>query len=153
MLEALETMSLRLMPMLLVTVQSPPEDIERLMAAVTRIVPLEMGNYDSNAFQSAPGAERYRPREGAAAGAESELRQRPGIVEISFELGEDLDVLAKVVEAIFLVHSYEEPVIRVISVLTSRSKGTDQSRNPHRWWNNGGDWKENAAMTDRAAGQ
>lgn len=38
-----------------------------------------------------------------------------------------------------------EPVIRVTPILIPRSKGTNQSGNPHRWWNKGGDWKAGAA--------
>lgn len=142
MLENLETASVKLVRMLLVVVQAPLDDVERLMTAVTQITPLTMGNYDRNAYQSAGGVERYRPLEGAAAGAEIDTRERPGVVEVSFELPEDLDLLDKVIEVIFRVHSYQEPVIRVMPIFTSRSKGTDQSSNPHRWWKKGGDWKK-----------
>jgi len=150
--DGFETRSVRLVPMLLVTVQAPPEDVERLMSEVTRVTPLAMGNYDHNAYQSAGGVERYRPLEGAAAGAETGTRERPGIVEVSFELPDDQHLLEEVIETIFHFHSYEEPVIRVVPILTSRSKGTDQSRNPHRWWNNGGDWKasENTVAANQA---
>jgi len=55
-------------PMLIVSFQAPTEDIDRIMDRVVEILPLVMGAYDSNAFQSAPGVERYRPRAGAAAG-------------------------------------------------------------------------------------
>lgn len=142
--DGFETTSVKLVPMLLVTVQAPPDDVERLMGEVTLITPLAMGSYDRNAYQSAGGVERYRPLEGAAAGAETETRQRPGIVEVSFELPDDPDLLEKVIEALFLFHSYQEPVIRVVPILTSRSKGIDQSHNRHRWWNTSGDWKKAA---------
>lgn len=127
--------------MLLITVQAPAEDVERIMAAVTGITPLTMGAYDGNAFQTAPGTERYRPLEGAAAGAEASLRHRPGVVEVRFELPDDRDLLEQVVEAVFQAHSYQEPVIRLQSILSSRSKGHDDSENPNRWWNTTGDWK------------
>ena len=67
--------------------------------------PLKQGAYDQNAWQSAPGIERYRPLEGAAAGAEIELRKRPGVVEVSFELPYDQDLLKQVIETIYEVHS------------------------------------------------
>jgi hypothetical protein len=101
-----------------------------------------VGKYDSNAYQSAAGMERYRPLEGAAAGPESEVRKRPGVVEVSFELEEDQALLERVVELIFQLHSYQEPVIRVESILGSRSKGLDDKDNPNRWWNTAGDWKK-----------
>ncbi len=136
-----KTPSVTMRPMLLITVQAPAEDVERIMAAVTGITPLTMGAYDGNAFQTAPGTERYRPLEGAAAGAEASLRHRPGVVEVRFELPDDRDLLEQVVEAVFQAHSYQEPVIRLQSILSSRSKGHDDSENPNRWWNTTGDWK------------
>jgi len=135
-----ETVSLRMEARCLLTFQAPPEDVDRIMEAVVRITPLPMGNYDNNAYQSAPGIERYRPLQGAAAGAESEIRKRPGTVEVIFELPDDRAILEQVVEAIFQAHSYQEPVIRLQSILSSRSKGLDDSTNPNRWWNTTGDW-------------
>ncbi|WP_376704286.1 hypothetical protein RQ479_04770 [Mesorhizobium sp. ISC25] len=137
-----ETKSLRMELLLLVTFQAPAADVDRIMGAVVAIAPLRMGKYDSNAFQSADGIERYRPLEGAAAGAETELRRRPGTVEVSFELPDDQKLAARVVEAIYQVHSYQEPVIRIQPLLASRSKGLDDRANPNRWWNTTGDWKK-----------
>ncbi|MER8546866.1 hypothetical protein [Mesorhizobium sp. M0684] len=137
-----ETKSLRMELLLLVTFQAPAADVDRIMEAVVAIAPLEMGKYDSNAFQSADGIERYRPLEGAAAGAETELRRRSGTVEVSFELPDDQKLAARVVEAIYQVHSYQEPVIRIQPLLASRSKGLDDRTNPNRWWNTTGDWKK-----------
>jgi hypothetical protein len=140
--QAFETRSVTMARVRLLSFQAPAEDVDRIMEAVVAITPLPMGCYDSNAYQSAAGIERYRPLEGAAAGAEAGLRKRPGVVEISFELPDDEAVVRAVVEAIFQVHSYQEPVIRLREILTSRSKGLDDSTNPHRWWNTTGDWKK-----------
>ena len=141
-MQSFETLSVRMERLLLVTVQMPAEDVDRIMEHVVQAAPLTMGKYDSNAYQSAAGIERYRPLEGAAAGAENEVRKRPGVVEVSFELGDDQALLERVVELIFQVHSYQEPVIRVASILGSRSKGLDDKNNPNRWWNTAGDWKK-----------
>src|SRR5689334_14626588 len=127
-----ETRSVRMEPVLIVSFQAPAVDVDRIMEAVTRITPLAVGCYDRNAFQSAPGIERYRPLAGAAAGAETELRRRPGIVEVSFQLPDDRALLAEVVEAVFQAHSYQEPVIAAREALVSRSKGLDDRDNPHR---------------------
>lgn len=142
---AFETPSVRMQPVLLMTVQAPIEDVERVMATVIKVTPLAMGAYDSNAFQSGAGIERYRPLQGAAAGPESEVRQRPGVVEVAFELPDEPSVVEQVIEAVFQVHSYQEPVIRLQSLLSSKSKGHDDSQNPNRWWNTTGDWKRAAA--------
>jgi hypothetical protein len=138
-----ETKSLRMEPLLLVSVQAPEEDVARIMTQVTRLAPLAIGRYDSNVFQSAAGIEHYRPLEGAAAGAESEVRRRPGILELSFQMPQDQALLGRVIEAVFQTHSYQEPVIVVREVLASRSKGLDDKENPNRWWNASGDWKKN----------
>jgi hypothetical protein len=138
----LETHSLRMEPMVLLHMQAPVTDVDRIMEAVVKIVPLTMGNYDSNAYQTGEGMERYRPLEGAAAGPETDLRKRPRIVEVSFELPDDQSVIEQVIETIFQSHSYQEPVIRVQNIWASRTKGLDDSKNPNRWWNTTGDWKK-----------
>jgi hypothetical protein len=143
-MQGFETKSVTMERMLLVAVQAPSEDVDRLLKAIIAVTPLTMGRYDCNAFQSAPGIEYYRPLEGAAAGAETEIRKRPGTVELRFELAEDPALVEQVIEAIFAVHSYQEPVIRLLPILTSRSKGLDDTANPHRWWNTTGDWKAKA---------
>jgi hypothetical protein len=137
-----ETRSVRLEALLLVSIQAPEADVERIMMAVVRLAPLAIGRYDRNVFQSAAGIEYYRPLEGAAAGAECETRRRPRIVELSFQLPMDETLLSEIVESIFQVHSYQEPLIVVREVLASRSKGLDDRDNPHRWWNTTGDWKK-----------
>lgn len=144
--EGFETRSVRMERKCLLTVQAPSDDVDRIMAAVTRVTPLAMGKYDSNAYQSGAGVERYRPLDGAAAGPETEIRKRPGVVEVSFELADDRALVEAVIEAIFDCHSYQEPVIRLAPILTSRSKGLDDSANPNRWWNTTGDWKKPAAQ-------
>jgi hypothetical protein len=140
--QGFETASLRMEPHLLVSIQTPEADVARIITEVTRLAPLAVGRYDKNVFQSAAGVEHYRPIEGAAAGAESEVRARPGVVELSFQMPTGQELLAQVIEAVFRTHSYQEPVIVVREVLASRSKGLDDNDNPHRWWNTTGDWKK-----------
>ncbi len=141
--QGFETTSVRMERLLEMRVFAPEEDANRIMEHVCQVTPLAQGDkYDSNAYQSAAGVERYRPLDGAAAGAETEVRKRPGVVELSFELPDDQALLDRVVETVFQVHSYQEPVIKVQPVLVSRSKGLDDSDNPHRWWNTTGDWKK-----------
>ena len=144
-----ESASLFLEPVILVTFQAPADDVARIMAAVVSITPLAMGRYDCNSYQSAGGVERYRPREGAAAGPETAIRERPGVVEVSFELPDDDALVQRVAEAIFQTHCYQEPVIRISPILSSRSKGLDDSANPNRWWNTTGDWKTQGAGSKR----
>jgi len=141
-LSAFETHSVRMLRFWTVTIQGPAEDIARIMEHVTAVTPLRQGPYDNNAYATAAGTERYRPLDGAAAGAESVVRERHGVVAVSFDLAPDQNILEQVVEAVFQVHSYQEPVIKVQDTLVSRSKGLDDRDNPHRWWNTTGDWKQ-----------
>ena len=142
MLSPFETYSVRMESFLLITVQAPTEDMDRIAAAVGALTPLMLGKYDQNTYETATGLERYRPLEGAAAGAETELRKRPGVATLNFQLSSDQALLEKIVESIFQIHSYQEPVILVQQILASRSKGLDDHNNPNRWWNTTGDWKK-----------
>jgi hypothetical protein len=143
-MEEFVTRSVRMERLYTVHVPAPEEDVDRIMDNVCQNVPLTQGAYDQNAWVSASGTERYRPREGAAAGKESDLRKRPGVVEISFELPYDRAVLERVIETIYQVHSYQEQTIKVQEALVSRTKGLDDKANPYRWWNTTGDWKKNS---------
>jgi hypothetical protein len=77
-LSAFETHSVCMLRFWTVTIQAPTEDIARIMEHVTAVTPLWQGPYDNHAYVTAVGTERYRPLDGAAAGAESEVRERPG---------------------------------------------------------------------------
>ena len=55
-----ETKSVRMEQRLLLTVQAPVDDVDRIMEKVVKFAPLAMGKYDNNAFQSGAGVERYR---------------------------------------------------------------------------------------------
>lgn len=136
-----DTRPIAMQPMWEVMFQAPVEDVDRIFDAVTRLAPLVQGKTDCNAFRTAPGQEYYRPREGTPTGAEEETRHRPGVDQLRFFLPRDRDLLGAVIEAIYEVHSYYEPVITVQDVLRAECKGLDDSDNPHRWWNKGGDWK------------
>lgn len=149
--QGFETKSVRMERMYLLTLQAPVEDVDRIMSEVVKVTPLAMGSYDSNAYQSGPGTERYRPLEGAVAGPETEVRKRPGTVEVVFELPDHQQLIGQVVETIFQTHSYQEPVIRIQTILTSRSKGLDDSANPNRWWNTTGDWKKKGDQVGKDA--
>jgi len=138
-----ETKSVNMQRLVEMSICAPEEDIDRIMEHVCQITPLpQTEKYDSNAYQRAPGIERYRPLKGAAAGSEAEVRKRPGVVEVVFVLPDDQSLIERVIEEAFRVHSYEEPVIKTQYTLVSRSKGLDDKNNPYRWWNTTGDWKK-----------
>ncbi|MFK7838631.1 MAG: hypothetical protein AB8B60_20700 [Sulfitobacter sp.] len=136
-----DTRPLKLEPMWLLTYQSPAEDVDRIFDAVLAVAPLVHGKTDGNGYRAPGGFEYYRPLEGTPTGAEDEIRKRPGVDEMRLFLPRDTAQLEAVIEAIYVVHSYYEPVIIVQEVLRSAGKGLDDSDNPHRWWNKSGDWK------------
>jgi hypothetical protein len=143
--QGIETNAMLLEPHWQVSFQAPREDVDRIFDHITALVPLQHGKTDKNAYRAPSGMEYYRPREGTPTGAEDEVRKRPGVDEVRFFIPRDPEALDKVVEAIYAVHSYYEPVITVQEVLRSRCRGLDDSANPHRWWNKEGDWKNSAA--------
>lgn len=121
--------------------QAPKEDMDRIFDAVTDVVPLDQGKTDYNGYRAPGGWEYYRPREGAPTGVEEGVRQRPDVDEMRFYIPREPILLTAVVQAIYAVHSYYDPVITVTDTLRSLCKGLDDRDNPHRWWNKSGDWK------------
>lgn len=137
-----DTKPIEMQPMWLVMFQAPEEDVDRIFEAIVEVAPLRQGNTDRNGYRAPSGIEYYRPREGTPTGAEEDTRRRPDVDEMRFFVPRDPDLLNAVIEAIYAVHSYYEPVITVTEVLRSQCKGLDDSDNPHRWWNRSGDWKQ-----------
>lgn len=138
---AFDTIPIKMEPMWLITFQAPVADIDRIFEAVCAVAPLNHGKTDMNGYRAPSGDEYYRPKEGTPTGAEDDVRKRPGVDEMRFFLPRDEAQLTAVIEAIYEVHAYYEPVITVQDVLRSATKGLDDSKNPHRWWNKDGDWK------------
>lgn len=136
-----DTRPIEMQPMWLVMFQAPGEDVDRIFDAVTKVAPLTQGNTDRNGYRASAGMEYYRPREGTPTGPEDDTRHRPDVDEMRFFIPRDTEMLNAVIEAIYEVHSYYEPVITVTEVLRSQCKGLDDKDNPHRWWNKEGDWK------------
>ena len=139
--DGFETRPIIMQPLWQVAFIAPIEDIDRVFDAVTKVAPLVQGNTDKNGYRSASGQEYYRPGEGTPTGAEVEIRKRPDVDKMTFYIPRDEALLNQIIEAIYQVHSYYEPVITVQEVLRSECKGLDDSENPHRWWNKDGDWK------------
>ncbi|MEP1537789.1 MAG: hypothetical protein ABJQ34_17595 [Paracoccaceae bacterium] len=137
-----DTRPIRMEPLWLVTFQAPREDVDRVFDEIVKSVPLVHGKTDSNAYRAPGGMEYYRPLEGTPTGAEDDIRKRPNVDELRFFIPRDTGILDQVIEAIYEVHSYYEPVITVQDILRSTCKGLDDKANPHRWWNKDGDWKQ-----------
>ena len=139
--DGFETRPISMQPFWQIAFQAPVEDVDRIFDAIIAVVPLVHGKTDCSAYRASSGQEYYRPMEGTPTGAEDDVRKRPGVDEVRFFLPRSTADLEAVVEAIYDVCSYYEPVISLTEVLRSTTKGLDDSKNPHRWWNKDGDWK------------
>ena len=118
----------------LVRVQIPPEDVPRILSVITSVAPLKYGKYEQVAFRSNTGILQFKSLEGSIQG-ETGLEQLPSD-EISFTLPRDDQVITAVIEAIYESHPYEEPVILIQPVMSTRFKYETAQDNPNKWWHN-----------------
>ena len=137
-----ETAPISMVPFWQISFKGPVADLDRIFDEIVKIDPLIYGATDRNAYRSADGFEYYRPLDGAPTGAEDETRKRPGVSEMVITIEPDEAILHDVINAIYEFHSYYEPPITIVPVLRSKTKGLNDSDNPHRWWNKDGDWKQ-----------
>jgi len=132
----------RLAPVWTLEIQTLPEDTDRILDAIMVVHPLSYGRYQRNASISAVGKETAQPEENSTTAthdqefAAGQTETYP-MVELKISVERELDVLAKVMDAILEVHHYEEPVIFIREDWVSRAEYDPNSPNPNRWWNNG----------------
>jgi hypothetical protein len=112
----------------------PEEDVEKTLKAITDIVPLQIGSYENVAFHSQPGVQKFRPISGSHLGGSSRVFNF-SVVELTFSIPHDEEVLKRVVDAIFEVHIAEEPVIYIEELWSTRAKSYAEKSNPNRFWN------------------
>jgi hypothetical protein len=112
----------------------PEEDVAETLKAVTDIVPLRIGSYENVAFHSQPGVQKFRPIKGSHLGDSSQVFDF-SVVELTFSVPHDEEILKKVVDGIFEVHIAEEPVIYIEEIWSTRAKSYSEKSNPNRFWN------------------
>lgn len=123
-------------------IQTLPEDTDRILDEVMKVHPLGYGRYQRNASVSAPGKETAQPQADSTTtthkqGYETGATETYPMVELKISIERDLAVLERVMDAIMLVHHYEQPVIFLREDWVSRANYDPNSSNPNRWWNNG----------------
>ena len=117
-----------------ITVQVPQTRAAQIIEAIQQQHPLNYGDYDSVAFQSQPGQQRFRSL-GTGRNAATQQAVQVPCVELSFFLDAHPQKVTHVIEAIYAAHPYEEPVIFIVPCLRSlHVKGMDED-NPNRFWN------------------
>jgi len=117
-----------------VIVQVPQPDCERILAAVLKQDPLEYSDYDQVAFNTSQGTQVFRSMPGGHNPVTTSRVEVP-CVELSFFTLAGSQQLARIIEAIYYAHPYEEPVIQIMPALRIRHvRGMDED-NPNRFWN------------------
>ncbi|MFU8862889.1 MAG: hypothetical protein ACNA7O_03165 [Rhodobacterales bacterium] len=117
-----------------VIVQVPEVRAQQIIDAVLGVTTLRYGDYDSVTFTSTVGKQRFRSL-GSGRNKATETVVAVPCVEVSFFLSDDEAQTTQVIEAIYAVHPYEEPVIFIETCLRTRHiRGLDED-NPNRFWN------------------
>jgi hypothetical protein len=112
----------------------PEEDVSKTLKAITEIVPLQIGSYESVAFHSQPGVQKFRPVKGSHLGDSSQVFDF-SVVELTFSIPQDEEILKQVIDRIFEAHIAEEPVIYIEDIWSTRAKSYAEKSNPNRFWN------------------
>lgn len=114
-----------------IAVQVPLDHAAPLLAAITKVHPLNYGPFDTVSFQSEVGQQRFRSVPGGRNKATEGVVSVPCVELRFFVSGE----VRAVLEAIYAQHPYEEPVIFVRpSLRTLHCVGMDED-NPNKFWN------------------
>ncbi len=123
-------------------IQTPLEDVDKILDAVMEVHPLSYGRYQRNASISAEGMETSQPQENSTTAnhvvdySAGQVETYP-MVELKISIERDSSILEKVMDAVHYVHQYEEPVIFLREDWVSRAAYNPHNDNPNRWWNNG----------------
>jgi len=141
-LENYESKSGTFIPVWTLEIQTPIEDVDKILDAVIAVYPLSYGRYERNASVSAQGMETSQPMAGSTTKAHSDgfsagQTETYSMVELKISIERDENILATVMDAIHYAHHYEEPVIFLREVWASRAAYSPDNDNPNRWWNNG----------------
>ena len=117
-------------------VQTRAQDVDRILEQVMVIDKLRYGKYTGNYMVSKQCEEAYFPEEGSTTAIHLGTTEKQifECVELSFCVARTQN-LEKILQAIIDTHHYEEPVISVQEVLTTRSDYDPMRNNENRWWN------------------
>jgi len=123
-------------------IQTPIEDVDKILDGIMAVHPLRYGRYLRNASITAPGIETSQPEPGSTTTTHvetykaNETESYP-MVELKISVERDYQVLEKVMDVVHEFHHYEEPVIFLREDWVSRAAYDPNNDNPNRWWNNG----------------
>jgi len=141
-LEEYQAKSGSFIPVWTLEIQTPIEDVDKILDEVIKVYPLSYGRYQRNASISAEGMETSQPDLHSTTSThikdfkQGQVETYP-MVELKITLERDSVILEKVMDAVHYVHQYEEPVIFLREDWVSRAAYNPDNKNPNRWWNNG----------------
>ncbi len=104
-----------LRPVYRITTFVPPDDVDSLLAAVDRVVPLVFGQYESCAWWSSVGVEQFQPLPGSkpTVGSPGQTERVPS-VRLEFAIPRDAELLDRVLSSGLLPnHPWQEPAVFV----------------------------------------
>ena len=116
----LETKNATVQDECLFRVQIPSDDVPRVLNAIAKATSLRYGNYERVSFRCCQGMQQYKPLAGSKTG-EAELVNILSD-EISFTVPRHAKTITAVIDALFESHPYEEPVILIQDVMSTRFK-------------------------------
>jgi len=101
-------------------VQIPADGVSQVLEAIIQVTPLVYGNYERVSFTCRNGLQQYKPLVGSKMGEGDVIN----IVsdEISFTVPKHDQTIKAVIDAVFESHPYEEPVILIQDVMSTRFK-------------------------------
>lgn len=122
-----------------VSVMVPEENSQTIMDAVLDVTDLKYGDYDKVMYKSPAGIQSFRSLGTGRNKATGRVVTIP-CVEVVFTIPANEDLAARVIEAVFDKHPYEEPVIHITpTTRTLHIRGLDED-NPNRFWNSVVNW-------------
>jgi len=118
----------------MITIDTPAAGVDTVLAGLEADLQLMQGPYDCCSYIHGEGTQRFRCLEGSHAGAEGTIQQTHA-AQIVISIPRERSVLEQLFKSVFKHHVNEEPTIRVLEVLGSRSKLLPDKDNPNRYWN------------------
>lgn len=129
----LETESAAIVHEYHVRVQIPTDEVSTVLEAIIKVSPLRYGNYEQVAYRCSAGTLQFKPLEGSKPG-DDDLIHIP-CDELSFTVPKNDKMITSVIEAIYQNHPYEEPVIIIQEVMSTRFKYGQTNDDQNKWWN------------------
>lgn len=133
-LDGLNGADWRLDPVFTIAVELGERDDDRIRHAVQERYDLRYGDYDNVSFESAHGIQRYRGQPDAITTPLIDETVRDVSVW-RFSIPRDSEMLAGILDIVYDLHSYEEPVIHVVETHATRTRADVDRNGSNRGWN------------------